>query len=219
MLLVLMSHNLGVMWVGMEATTLLTAFLISLHPTEPVAGSDVEIPDHLLDRYRLRIHGDACLPRPRSSPAMRRPRRCSGPMLAAPDTRLDPTLDEVRLRLRAGRLWHQGRAGADPFLAAGRAQPGAGPGVGDVFRISAQHRALLHHALRAAGAACPRGRLRRRPADRLRRAVDPGGGRVYRVPARRQAPARLSQRRASWGSSPSATAWGRSAPSPRCSTR
>ena len=25
--------NLGVMWVGMEATTLLTAFLISLHPT------------------------------------------------------------------------------------------------------------------------------------------------------------------------------------------
>ena len=33
MLLVLMSHNLGVMWVGMEATTLLTAFLISLHPT------------------------------------------------------------------------------------------------------------------------------------------------------------------------------------------
>jgi hydrogenase-4 component F len=33
MLLVLMSHNLGVMWVGMEATTLLTAFLISLRPT------------------------------------------------------------------------------------------------------------------------------------------------------------------------------------------
>ena len=32
MLVVLMSNNLGVMWVGMEATTLLTAFLISLHP-------------------------------------------------------------------------------------------------------------------------------------------------------------------------------------------
>ena len=33
MLLVLESNNLGIMWVGMEATTLLTAFLISLHPS------------------------------------------------------------------------------------------------------------------------------------------------------------------------------------------
>ena len=32
MTLVLISNNLGIMWVGMEATTLLTAFLISLHP-------------------------------------------------------------------------------------------------------------------------------------------------------------------------------------------
>jgi hydrogenase-4 component F len=33
MMLVLVSNNLGVMWVGMEATTLLSAFLISLHPS------------------------------------------------------------------------------------------------------------------------------------------------------------------------------------------
>src|SRR6266567_2275205 len=33
MMLVLVSNNLGIMWVGMEATTLLTAFLISLHPS------------------------------------------------------------------------------------------------------------------------------------------------------------------------------------------
>src|SRR5437762_7320315 len=33
MLLVLTSNNLGIMWVGMEATTLLSAFLISLYPT------------------------------------------------------------------------------------------------------------------------------------------------------------------------------------------
>src|SRR4030081_3857670 len=32
MMLVLMSNNLGIMWVGMEATTLLSAFLISLYP-------------------------------------------------------------------------------------------------------------------------------------------------------------------------------------------
>jgi hydrogenase-4 component F len=34
MLLVLVSNNLGIMWVGMDATTLLTAFLISLHPSQ-----------------------------------------------------------------------------------------------------------------------------------------------------------------------------------------
>jgi hydrogenase-4 component F len=34
MLVVLVSNNLGIMWVGMESTTLLTAFLISLHPSE-----------------------------------------------------------------------------------------------------------------------------------------------------------------------------------------
>ena len=33
MILVLVSNNIGIMWVGMEATTLLSAFLISLHPT------------------------------------------------------------------------------------------------------------------------------------------------------------------------------------------
>src|SRR5437763_339941 len=33
MMVVLVSNNLGIMWVGMEATTLLSAFLISLYPT------------------------------------------------------------------------------------------------------------------------------------------------------------------------------------------
>ncbi len=33
MMLVLVSNNLGIMWVGMEGTTLLSAFLISLHPS------------------------------------------------------------------------------------------------------------------------------------------------------------------------------------------
>src|SRR5712692_5336242 len=33
MMLVLASNNIGIMWVGMEATTLLSAFLISLHPS------------------------------------------------------------------------------------------------------------------------------------------------------------------------------------------
>lgn len=33
MMLVLVSNNLGIMWVGMEATTLMSAFLISLYPS------------------------------------------------------------------------------------------------------------------------------------------------------------------------------------------
>ena len=33
MILVLVSNNIGIMWVGMEATTLMSAFLISLHPS------------------------------------------------------------------------------------------------------------------------------------------------------------------------------------------
>ncbi|HNT35924.1 MAG TPA: hypothetical protein PKH07_13115, partial [bacterium] len=36
MLLVLVSNNLGIMWVGIEATTLLTAFLICIH-TSPAS--------------------------------------------------------------------------------------------------------------------------------------------------------------------------------------
>ena len=38
MMLVLVSNNLGIMWVGMEATTLLTAFLISLLSERAVAS-------------------------------------------------------------------------------------------------------------------------------------------------------------------------------------
>jgi hydrogenase-4 component F len=34
MVLVLLSNNLGIMWVGIEASTLLTAFLICLHNTQ-----------------------------------------------------------------------------------------------------------------------------------------------------------------------------------------
>ena len=44
MTLVLISNNLGIMWVGIEATTLLTAFLICIHRTPGIARGDVEIP-------------------------------------------------------------------------------------------------------------------------------------------------------------------------------
>ncbi len=121
----------------------------------------MEVPAHLLGRHRLRLHRDDLLP----------PRRSRAGGAQAERAVLDPArgarraprsdADEVRVRLHTGRLRHQGRAGADPFLAARRAQPGAGAGLGDVFRFPVEHRALLHHALRAAGAECARQRLRR----------------------------------------------------------
>jgi formate hydrogenlyase subunit 3/multisubunit Na+/H+ antiporter MnhD subunit len=58
MLLVLVSNNLTIMWVGMEATTLLTAFLISLQAQPAVARSDVEVLADLLGRDRLRANRD-----------------------------------------------------------------------------------------------------------------------------------------------------------------
>ena len=156
MMLVLVSNNLGIMWVGMEATTLLSAFLISLHPSRLSLeamwkyliicsiGIAFAFMGTLLTAAAIQSGGGI------EAEALFWTHLASSRRAARPDA------DEIRVRLRAGRLRHQGRAGADPFLAARRAQPGAGAGLGDVLGVSAQHRALLHHALRAAGAACAR---------------------------------------------------------------
>ncbi len=65
MTLVLVSNNLGIMWVGIEATTLLTAFLICVHVSRRIAGGDVEIHSHLLRRRGVRLHGNAAGRAPR----------------------------------------------------------------------------------------------------------------------------------------------------------
>ena len=109
-------------------------------------------------------------------------------------TRPDP--DEVRVRLHPRRLRHQGGLGADPFLASGRAQPGAGAGFGDVLGLPPEHRALLHHALRPAGPARARTAIHQRAADPVRHAVDTGRRRIHCFPEGREAAPRLSQRRA-----------------------
>ena len=44
MMAVLVCGNLGLMWVGIEATTLLTAFLIRIH-VQPLALEDAEVRD------------------------------------------------------------------------------------------------------------------------------------------------------------------------------
>ena len=159
MMLVLVSNNLGIMWVGMEATTLLSAFLISLHPSR--LSLEAMWKYLIICSIGIAFAFMGTLLAAAVDPVRRR-HRGGGAVLDASRLRRGasrPDADEIRVRLRAGRLWHQGRAGADPFLAARCAQPGAGAGLGDVLGLSAEHGALLHHALCAAGAARARRRL------------------------------------------------------------
>ena len=58
MTLSLISNNLGIMWVGIEATTLLTAFLICIPKEARFPRGDVEIPDDLLSRGRICFPGN-----------------------------------------------------------------------------------------------------------------------------------------------------------------
>ena len=52
MTLVTLSHHLGLMWVAMEATTLVSAPSHLLQPQRPLAGGDLEVPAHRLGRHR-----------------------------------------------------------------------------------------------------------------------------------------------------------------------
>ena len=124
MTLVLISNNLGIMWVGIEATTLLTAFLICIHLTPASLEAmwkyllicSVGVAFAFMGTLLLR-------PRPRGP-------TCGAEALLWTHLRDAPRARsraaEGRLHLPAGRLRHQGRPGADAQLAAGRAQPGAG---------------------------------------------------------------------------------------------
>ena len=52
MTLVALSHHLGLMWVAMEATTLVTAPAALLQPQRPLAGGDLEVPADRLGGHR-----------------------------------------------------------------------------------------------------------------------------------------------------------------------
>ena len=129
--------------------------------------------------------------------------------LAAPDAHLDPTLMKFAfVFILVGYGTKAGLAPIHSWLPDAHSQAPA-PVSAMFSGFPAEHRALLHHALRAAGAERAGQRLRRRAAGVLRRAVDPGRGRVHRVSARRQAVPRLSAASSISASSPSASGWGR----------
>ncbi len=144
MTLLLVSNNLGLMWVGMEATTLLTAFLIALH----VSRESLEA----MWKYLLicsvgvafafmgTLLAAAAAPRARGAL-----RAASGPGSWPCAPRLDPTL--MRAAFVFLLVGYGTKAGprADAQLAARRAQPGAGAGVGALLRL---------HAERARSTAC-----------------------------------------------------------------
>ena len=62
MTIVLLSNNLGIMWVGIETTTLITAFLICIHVSRQSSGSHVEIYPDLFGRCCFRTLWVHCWP-------------------------------------------------------------------------------------------------------------------------------------------------------------
>ena len=193
MMLVLVSNNVGIMWVSMEATTLQSAFLISLYPSRLSleamwkyllicsVGIAFAFIGTIFAAASVQIH------RRRSG------RRVVLDRLASADVQLDPLLMKFRVHFYSGRLVR--KPGSRPFthgcpMRTARRRPRCRR-CSPVF---AEHRALLHHALCPAGPACLGTRFHRRVVDLLR-------CRSWWRPAlssfqRCQAPARLLQRRA-----------------------
>ena len=207
MLLVLMSHNLGVMWVGMEATTLLTAFLISLHPT----SLSLEAMWKYLIICSIGI-AFAFMGTLLAAASIQSGNAAAEALfwthLAAPDTRLDPTLMKFAfVFVLVGYGTKAGLAPIHSWLPDAHSQaPAPVSAMFSGFLLNTALYCIMRFvppARHALGADFASGLL-----DRLRDAVDPGGGRVHRVPARRQTPARLLTASSTWGSSPSAIGLG-----------
>ena len=132
MTLVLVSNNLGIMWVGIEATTLVTAFLICLHRSPASLEAmwkyliicSVGVAFAFMGTLLVGASTARQLPAGRRAAldeALRRRRRAQ------------PGAAQGGVPVPAGRLRHEGRPGADAQLAARRAQPGARAGLGAVL--------------------------------------------------------------------------------------
>ena len=122
--------NLGLVWVAIEATTIVSALLVGFARTPAaieaawkylILGS-VGIGFALLGTLLAYASSVELLGETSDALAWTRL------MAVAPE--LDPGLDAPGVHLRARRLRDQDRARAVPHVAAGRAQPGAEPGLG-----------------------------------------------------------------------------------------
>ncbi len=137
MTLVTLSQHLGLLWVGVEATTLASAPLIYFHRHHRTSRGHLEIPAHLLGRDRARPAGQFLPRRGRHGLARGAPDGRAPPGARRPAR---PRVAEGGLPLPAGRLRDQDGARPDAHLAAGRAQRGPLGGLGAALRGAAQLR-------------------------------------------------------------------------------
>ena len=121
MALAVLAGNLGVLWVAVEATTIVTAFLVGHHRTRARAGGGLEVRRDLLGRRSpSRSSASCCLLR---RPA-RRPRPWPGALdwatLTGHAGELDPAVTRIAVALAGARIRRQGRPGPAARLAARR---------------------------------------------------------------------------------------------------
>ena len=147
----LLTNNMGILWVAMEAATLATVLLVSLYRTPASLEAawkyfilcGVGIAQALFGTILLYFAAEKLLGAGGGALLWTRARRRQGP------ARADGAV--ARVRVPAGRLRHQGRARAAAQLAARRARRGPDAGVGGAVRAAAQRRAVRGRALQGAG--------------------------------------------------------------------
>ena len=213
-----MVANLGVLWVAVELTTVVSALLVTSEGSDQsleagwkyiVIGSAglavgllgivliyaAGVPtlgDHYTPTYTTLAHAGAA------------PERVAGP---------------CRVRVRAGRVRHQGRTGADARLAARRPLRGAEPDQRDAVGRAAGRGPVRGATDRRDRAARGRPDLRPRAAAGVRRAVAAAGRRCSRCARPTTSGCSRTPRSSTWGSSRSGSgSAGRSPPTGRSST-
>jgi hydrogenase-4 component F len=136
MLLALLTNNMGILWVAMEAATLSTVLLVSLYRTLGEPGSGVEVLHPVRRRHRAGAvrHHPAVL-RGRARARARRHERAAVDAARRGEGRARAHRARDRLRVPAGRLRHQGRARAAAQLAARRARRGSHTGLGGALGL------------------------------------------------------------------------------------
>ena len=161
MLLAVLAANLGVLWVAVEATTVVTTFLVGHRRTRSsleaswkyIVICSVGIAMAFLGT--VLVYSGRAPRRARASPL-------DWTSLVAQSHQLDPGVHASGLCPHRARLWHQGRTGAHAQLAPRRPQPGTRPCLRPHVGGAPDRRFLRHPALQ--GHRRWRPRARRSPA-------------------------------------------------------
>ena len=196
MFLVVLANNLGVMWVAVEATALSSVLLVALYNRKTsleaawkyIMLGSLGLALALL-RHGLRLCGGRRTDRPRDAAQFQ--------LVASDDggAAVRSAPDQAGVYVRARRLRHQGRPGADAHLAARRAQRSAVAHQRDALRRVAQDRHLRAAALSHSHHGVPRLRFQPPSAAGLRAVFDVAGGAVHSGADESQADAGLFEPR------------------------